>query len=132
MSRSLSLAFAVGALLACGGLPLYELPEERTGGEPVMEAPNPRTGELAWRSGSLETKPDGTVSVQFTLMNGTTRDYLSIMLRIVLRGPDHEIATVRYPVGPMAGRSSKVVRAHLASPGFVVEETQIELIYAQE
>jgi hypothetical protein len=130
--RSLPLALAIVLLLACGGLPLYELPEERTSGEPMMEAPNPRTGELAWRSGSLETAPDGTVRAQFTLMNGTSRDYLSLMLRIVLRGPDREIATVRYPAGALAARSSKVVRAHLAPPGFVVEEAQLELIYAQE
>ncbi|MEN8159989.1 MAG: hypothetical protein ABFS41_07960 [Myxococcota bacterium] len=130
--RPLARVLAACLLLACGGLPLYELPEERTSGEPMMEAPNPRTGELAWRSGSLEMAPDGAVRFEFTLMNGTTRDYLSIMLRIVLRGPDREIATVRYPAGPLAGRSSKVVRSHLAPPGFVVETAHLELIYAQE
>jgi hypothetical protein len=54
------------------------------------------------------------------------------MLRLVLRGPEHELASVRYPVGPLGARSSKVIQAQLAPPGFAVEETQIELIWAQE
>ena len=37
-------------------------------------------------------------------MNGTSRDYFNVMLRLVLRGPEHEIATVRYPAGPLARR----------------------------
>lgn len=130
--RALVAVLASALLLACGGFPVYELPEERTSGEPLMAAPNPRTGELAWRSGSLETAPDGTLRFEFTLMNGTPRDYLSIMLRVVLRGPEREIATARYPAGALAARSSKVVRAHLGPPGFEVKETQLELIYAQE
>jgi hypothetical protein len=125
------LTLVTSLLLACSGLPPYELPEERSSGEPLMEAPNPRTGDLAWRSGSFETTPEG-VLVGFTLMNGTTRDYVSIMLRVILIGPDREMATTRYPIGPMAGRSSKVVRAHLGPPGFEVKETRLELIYAQE
>jgi hypothetical protein len=125
------LVLAIPLLLACGGLPPYELPEQRTSGEPLMEAPNPRTGELAWRSGSLETSAEG-VHVEFTLMNGTTRDYISVMLRVILLGPDREMATARYPVGSMAGRSSKVVRMHLGPPGFEVKETRLELVYAQE
>jgi hypothetical protein len=96
-----------------------------------MEAPNLRTGELAWRSGSFETTPEG-VTLEFTLMNGTTRDYLSIMLRVVLLGPAREMVSARYPVGRLAAGSSKVVRAHLAPPGFEVKETRLELIYAQE
>jgi len=130
--RGLGCAAFLAALLACGGLPVYELPEERTVGVPLMEAPNPRTGELAWRSGRVETAEDGTVRLQFTLMNGTTRDYLSIVVRVVLRGDGRQMATARYPIGPLAARASKTVRAHLAPPGFDVKETQIELVYAQE
>lgn len=122
---------ATGLALACGGAPPYELPEERSGGRPLTQAPNPRTGEITWRSGVLETTPAG-VRFQFTLMNGTTRDYLSVMLRLVLRGPARELATVRYPVGPLAARASKVVHAQLPPPGFEVAEAQIELIFAQE
>lgn len=129
--RPPALVLAAALLLSCGGFPPYELPEERASGEPLMQAPNPRTGELAWRPASLETTPEG-VRLEFTLMNGTTRDYLSVMLRIVLRGPDRQVATARYPAGPLAARSSKVVRAHLAPPGFEVKETHLELIYAQE
>jgi hypothetical protein len=125
------LALAIPFLLACGGFPPYELPEQRSSGEPLMEAPNPRTGELAWRSGSFETTPEG-VTLQFTLMNGTTRNYVSVVLRVILLGPGREMATARYPVGPMAGGSSRVVRAHLGPPGFEVNETRLELIYAQE
>ena len=125
------LGLAIPLLLACGGFPPYELPEQRTGGQPLMEAPNPRIGELAWRSGSIETTPEG-VRVGFTLMNGTTRDYLSVVLRVILRGPSREMATARYPVGSLAAGSRKVVRAHLGPPGFEVKETQLELIYAQE
>jgi hypothetical protein len=117
--------------LACSGALPYELPEERSGGRPLAQAPNPRTGEITWRSGVLETTPAG-VRFRFTLMNGTTRDYPSVMLRLVLRGPARELATVRYPVGPLAARSSKVIHAQLAPPGFEVEEARIELIWAQE
>ena len=42
------------------------------------------------------------------------------------------MATARYPVGSLAARSTKTVRAHLAPPGFVVKDAQLELIYAQE
>ena len=105
MKRAIVIALAVG--LGCGGLPIYEQPEERTGGVPLMEAPNPRTGEIAWRSGSLETHPDGGVRFEFTLMNGTPRDYVSVMLRVVLRGADRETATARYPVGSRAARLSR-------------------------
>jgi hypothetical protein len=116
---------------ACSGALPYELPEQRSGGRPMTQAPNPRTGEITWRSGVLETTPAG-VRFQFTLMNGTSRDYFNVMLRLVLRGPAREIATVRYPVGALGARSSKVVQAQLAPPGFEVEEAQIELIWAQE
>jgi hypothetical protein len=117
--------------LACSGALPYELPEERSGGRPMTEAPNPRTGEITWRAGALEQTPTG-VRFQFTLMNGNSRDYFNVMLRLVLRGPAREIATVRYPVGPLGARSSKVIQAQLAPPGFEVEEAQIELIWAQE
>ena len=117
--------------LACSGAPPYELPEERSAGRPLTRAPNPRTGEITWRPGAHEATPDGP-RIEFTLMNGTTRDYPSVMLRLVLRGPAREMATVRYPAGPLGARSSKVVRAHLAPPGFEVKEIQIELIWAQE
>jgi hypothetical protein len=117
--------------LACSGAPPYELAEERSGGRPLAEAANPRTGELTWRSGELETTPSG-VRFSFTLVNGTSRDYFNVMLRLVLRGPGREIATVRYPVGPLGARASKKVQAQLAPPGFAVEEAQIELIWAQE
>ena len=117
--------------LACSGALPYELPEERSGGRPMTQAPNPRTGEISWRSGALEQTTAG-VRFQFTLMNGTSRDYFNVMLRLVLRGPARQMATVRYPVGPLGARSSKVIHAQLAAPGFEVEETQIELIWAQE
>jgi hypothetical protein len=125
-------ALAAAALaLACSGAPPYELPEERTGGRPLTAAANPRTGEITWRSPTLEQTPE-RVRVGFTLVNGTTRDYVSVMLRLVLRGPARETATARYPVGPLAARSNKVIQAFLAPPGFEVQETQLELIWAQE
>lgn len=129
--RTGALLGAACLALACSGSLPYELPEERSGGRPLAEAPNPRSGEITWRAGDLDTSPAG-VRFQFTLMNGTSRDYLNAMLRLVLRGPGGEIATVRYPVGPLAARSSKVVQAQLAPPGFEVQEAQIELIWAQE
>jgi hypothetical protein len=125
--------FLAAALLAlaCAGAPPFELPEERGAGQPLSESPNLRTGEITWRSGRLETTPEG-VRFEFTLMNGTARDYAAMMLRLVLRGPDRKLATVRYPVGSLSRGSRKVVSALLASPGFEVEETQIELIWAQQ
>jgi hypothetical protein len=117
--------------LSCGGLPLYESPEERSGGRPITQAQHRRTGELTWRPGRLENTPEG-VLFEFTLVNGTARNYLSIMLRLVLRGGDHALATVRYPAGPLAAGASRQVRAHLAPPSFVVESTDLELIFAQE
>lgn len=117
--------------LACGSLPLYETPEERVGGLPLAQVPQPRTGELTWRSELFETTPDGLL-FEFTLVNGTKRDYLSVMLRLVLRGPERTIATVRYPAGGLAAGASRRVRAHLAPPGFAVESADLELIYAQE
>lgn len=131
-AQTLALACA-SALLACGGLPRYELPEERSGGgTPLTRANQPRTGELTWRSETVETRPDGGILFEFTLVNGTKRDYLSIMLRLVLRGPEHRIATVRYPAGGLAAGASRRVRAHLAPPGFPVEAADLELLYAQE
>jgi hypothetical protein len=117
--------------LACGGLPLYETPEQRSGGRPVTQALHRRTGELTWRPGLLENTPEG-VLLEFTLVNGTSRDYLSIMLRLVLRGGDQALATVRYPAGPLAAGASRGVRAHLPPPGFVAESADVELIWAQE
>jgi len=125
-------ALAAGLLLWLGcGVPAYELPEERSSGRPLTQAPNPRSGEISWRPGPIENTRDG-VRIELTLMNGTSRDYSNLMLRLVLRGPGREIATVRYPTGPLAGFSRRVVRAHLAPPGFEVEQTQVELVWAQE
>jgi hypothetical protein len=121
----------VALALACGGLPLYETPEERIGSVPLSRTEQPRTGELTWRPGLLEQNAEG-VLFEFTLVNGSSRDYLSIMLRLVLRGPEHAIATVRYPAGPLRAGSSRRVRAHLAPPGFAVEGADLELIFAQE
>ncbi len=117
--------------LGCASTPAFELPEERTSGRPLAQATHPRTGEIRWRPGPISPTPDG-VRVEFTLMNGTPRHYANLMLRIVLRGPEREIASVRYPTGPLAAYSSRQVRAHIAWPGFAVEETQLELIWAQE
>jgi len=133
--RRALLALACLALAsACGNLPLYEAPEERTSGMPLTQAPQPRTGELTWRSETFETLPDGVLRFEFTLVNGTKRDYASIMLRLVLRGGGEErrMATVRYPAGSLAGGAQRRVRAHLAPPGFAVESADVELIYAQE
>jgi hypothetical protein len=130
--RRATLALACAWLaLACGALPLYETPEERAGGLPLSQAPQPRTGELTWRSETFETTPDGLL-FEFTLVNGTKRDYISLMLRLVLRGPERAIATVRYPAGGLAAGASRRIRAHLATPGFAVESADLELIYAQE
>ena len=117
--------------LACGGLPLYETPDQRTGGRPLTQAQHRRTGELTWRPGRLESTPEG-VRFEFTLVNGTSRDYLSIMLRLVLRGENHEVATVRYPAGPLAGGATRYVRAQLPPPGFVPKSADVELVLAQE
>jgi hypothetical protein len=54
------------------------------------------------------------------------------MLRILLRGGKHELATVRYPAGPLAAGASRRVRAYLPPPGFLVEGADVELILAQE
>jgi hypothetical protein len=130
--RRLWLALAcTGLTLACGSLPRYEAPEERTGSIPLSRTEQPRTGELTWRPGLLEQTAEG-VLFEFTLVNGTSRDYLSVMLRLVLRGPDRSIATVRYPAGPLAAGGSRRVRAHLAPPGFAVEGADLELVFAQE
>ena len=121
----------LGLALACGSLPLYEKPEERGDSLPLSRTEQPRTGELTWRPGLLQQTADG-VLFEFTLVNGTKRDYFSLMLRLVLRGPEREIATVRYPAGAIAAGGSRRVRAHLAPPGFQVEGADLELIYAQE
>ena len=118
-------------MLACGGLPVYELPEQRVAGRPLVQAPQRRTGDLTWRPSRLESSADG-VLFEFTLVNGTSRDYYSVLLRLVLRGGDHAMATVRYPAGPLAAGSERRVRAHLPSPGFLVEGADVELIVAQE
>ena len=85
--RARATLLAAALALACaGGAPPYELPEERTGGRPLTQAPNPRSGEISWRAGPIEKTADG-LRVEFTLMNGTSRDYFNVMLRLVLRGP---------------------------------------------
>jgi hypothetical protein len=130
--RGLALALGCTWLaLGCGGVPLYETPEERGGSLPLTRAEHPRAGELTWRPGLLEQTPEA-VLFEFTLLNGTTRDYLSVMLRLVLRGPDRTLATVRYPAGPIAAGATRRIRAHLAPPGFAVEAAELELIFAQE
>jgi hypothetical protein len=129
--RRLAVALVLGAAIACGGLPRYEAPEERTVGVPLSQTEHRRSGDLTWRSVALEATADGLL-VEFTLMNGTSRDYLSTMLRLVLRGPEHSLATVRYPGGALAAGASRRIRAHLPPPGFAVENVDLELIFAQE
>lgn len=130
--RCAPLALACAALaLACGGLPRYEAPEERGAARPLSRSEHPRSGELTWRPGLLRQTPEA-VLFEFTLQNGTARDYLSVMLRLVLRGPQRAIATVRYPAGPVSAGGTRRVRAHLAPPGFDVEGADLELIFAQE
>jgi hypothetical protein len=123
-------ALATAVALGCGGLPPYEVPEERAGGVPLSRAEQPRTGQLTWRPARLVQTADG-VAFEFTLVNGTSRDYFSVMLRVVLRG-DRRIATVRWPAGPLPARGERRIRAHLAPPGFEVEGADLELLYAQE
>jgi hypothetical protein len=122
---------AAAIALACGSLPPYETPEARTGGVPLSRSPNERTGQLVWRPSQLVQTAEG-VLFEFTLVNGTTRDYLSVMLRVVLRGHGRQIATARWPAGPLAARGERRIRAHLAPPGFEVEGADLELLYAQE
>jgi hypothetical protein len=130
--RAAALALlCAGLSLCCAGLPPYEDPDQRSGGRPLTQALHRRSGELTWRPGRLSNTPEG-VRLEFTLVNGTARDYFSIMLRLVLRGGDHDLATVRYPTGALAAGGSRHVRAHLPPPGFVVESADIELIVAQE
>jgi hypothetical protein len=129
--RSGAALLGIWLALGCASTPAFELPEERTSGRPLEQAPNPRSGEISWRAGPISSTPDG-VRVEFTLMNGTPRHYAYLMLRLVLRGSGREIATVRYPTGPLAAYSSREVHAHLAWPGFAVEGTQLELIWARE
>jgi hypothetical protein len=131
--RPLTLAgsAALAVALGCGSLPPYETAEERTGGIPLTRATNERTGQLTWRPSQLVQTADG-VLFEFTLVNGTSRDYLSVMLRVVLRGPGHGIATARWPAGSLAARAERRVRAHLAPPGFEVDGADLELLYAQE
>jgi hypothetical protein len=129
--RRAALLAALLGLACAGGPPPFELPEERSEGRPLTQAPNPRSGEISWRPGPIEKTPNG-VRVEFTLMNGTSRDYFNVMLRVILRGPGRELASVRYPTGPFAARSTKRIQAHVGAPGFEVEEAQLELIWAQE
>jgi hypothetical protein len=132
VSRTALAAAALAcAALACGGYPLYEAPEERGASRPLSRSEHQRSGELTWRPGLLQQTPEA-VLFEFTLQNGTARDYLSVMLRLVLRGPERAIATVRYPAGPLAAGGMRRVRAHLAPPGFDVEGADLELIFAQE
>ena len=131
--RRLGLALACLALAAgCGSLPRYERPEDREGGIPLTQASQPRTGSLTWRSETFETTKDGLLRFEFTLVNGTKRDYKSVMLRLVLRGAERQLATVRYPAGGLAAGDHRRIRAHLAPPGFPVKSADLELIYAQE
>ena len=128
--RRLGLLLACLAL-ACGSLPPYEAPEARGGSLPLTRADQPRSGELTWRSGELTQTEEG-VLFEFTLSNGTSRHYFSVMLRLALRGAGSALATVRYPAGPLAAGASRRVRAHLAPPGFAVEGADVELLFAQE
>jgi hypothetical protein len=126
------LAAAAGALaLGCAGVPPYEEPGERIGGVPLSRTEHPPTGQLGWRPLALVQTAEGVV-FEFTLVNGTARDYLSVVLRVVLRGPAHRIATARWPAGPLRARGERRVRAHLAPPGFSVEGADLELLVAQE
>jgi hypothetical protein len=130
--RAAALALLCALLLpACSGVPSYELPEQRSVGRPLSQVLQRRTGELTWRPGRLENTADG-VLLEFTLVNGTTRDYLSVMLRLVLRDGARGLATVRWPAGSLAAGAERRVRAHLPPPGFVAEAADLELIWAQE
>lgn len=127
-----ALAAAAAALaLGCGGLPPYEAPEERAGGIPLSRSEHPRSGQLTWRPAGLVQTAEGVV-FEFTLVNGTTRNYVSVMLRVVLRGPGSRVATARWPAGPLVARGERRVRAHLAPPGFEIDGADLELLYAQE
>jgi hypothetical protein len=128
--RRLGLVIACLAL-TCGSLPPYEAPEERVGSLPLTRADQTRSGELTWRAGEL-TQTEGGVLFEFTLSNGSSRHYYSVMLRLVLRGAGSALATVRYPAGPFAAGQSRRIRAHLAPPGFAVEGADVELLFAQE
>jgi hypothetical protein len=130
--RQLAALAALACLAAgCAASPPWEAPEERVDGRPLAEAPYPRSGDLSWRPIALVQSEDD-VRFEFTLMNGTSRHFQSVMLRIVLRGPGSAIASVRYPTGAISPRSSRRVAALLASPGFEVERAELELIFAFE
>lgn len=131
MKRSALALLLAGVAFACGGFPPYETPEQRSDSVPLARSEQQRTGAVTWRPGRLEQTPEG-ILFEFTLVNGTARDYFSVMLRVVLRGPGREIATVRYPAGPLAAGGTRRVRAQLAPPGFLVEGADLELIFAQE
>jgi hypothetical protein len=129
--RPLLAALAAALALGCSGVPPYEAPEERSGGVPLSRSEHPRSGQLTWRPIGLVQTAEGVV-FEFTLVNGTTRDYLSVLLRVVLRGPEHRTATARWPAGPLVARGERRVRAHLAPPGFEIEGADLELLVAHE
>ena len=114
--EAVALALACASLaLACGSLPRYEKPEERLGGLPLSQAPQPRTGDLTWRSEAFETTPDG-LRFEFTLVNGTKRDYQSVMLRLVLRGGGAERRLRPSATRPGASRREAAAGSGPTSP----------------
>jgi len=112
--RGLALALGCTWLaLGCGGVPLYETPEERGGSLPLTRAEHPRAGELTWRPGLLEQTPEA-VLFEFTLLNGTTRDCGSCCAGPTARSRPSAIPPARLPQERPAG--SGPISPHPASP----------------
>lgn len=116
-------------LLGCGSAFLpTESSEERGPGTPLSRSEHPRAGELTWRLGAVQ-RTDDALRIDFTLLNGTSRNLEHGLLRVVLYGPDGEQLSARLPFMGIGRGRSQAMSARFASVPFRVADLGLELIF---
>lgn len=116
------------ALLACGGNgPAAE--SASRGGTPLGRSSHPRSGQFTYRLSAIE-QHGSEVRVDFSISNGTHRDYNSVLIRVVLFGNSGEIRTVELPIGAMRAEQRRPRVARLEDVPFQVRDITLELVYA--
>ncbi len=127
-------ALLVGALLlgACvPGSPDVWEPAEDTmrAGRPLGRSLHLRSGHLTYRLGQVDQE-DANVRVGVVLMNGSHRDYQSLILRVILHGPEGRQREDRLVVGPFREGASRGLSAWISGVPFPVQDVSLELVLA--
>jgi hypothetical protein len=129
--RSTPIRFSILAFsLMVGCATAGPTPEDTArSGTPLGRSSHLRSGQFTYRLGGIEQR-GSDVRVDFSISNGTHRDYNSVLIRVILFGDGGGIRTVELPIGAIRAEQSKPQVARIDEVPFRVRDLTVELVYA--